>query len=297
MADISSITLPGGGTYNLKDKNAVPKYGMGKNLLDNAYFVGGGSQLGDGVFPINQRGQTSYGQGNSIDRWIFNAYTYGTLTLTADGITILKNNSSYAPGIQQNIKRDLDGKVVTFSLMDSNKNVTMLTSAPLDKTISGWQFNRAYGNFWFGVRYQNSLWNLSVTSNNITIAALKLEEGTESTISLALPDYLAELYKCQWYLKPIRGIFVATTAWNDGSVILLPSELYRTMRSVPTRADIISGGWQLVNPSNTSDTKSLSIDNSGSEPVFKISATWPTRTPVVCFSTNANATMLLSAEI
>ena len=26
-----------------------------RNLLDNAYFVGGGSQLGDGVFPINQR--------------------------------------------------------------------------------------------------------------------------------------------------------------------------------------------------------------------------------------------------
>ena len=50
MADISSITLPGGGTYDLKDKNAVPKYGMGKNLLDNWYFGN----------PVNQRRQSSY---------------------------------------------------------------------------------------------------------------------------------------------------------------------------------------------------------------------------------------------
>lgn len=33
----------------------VPVYGMGKNLLRNAYFVGGGSQQGGGQFPINQR--------------------------------------------------------------------------------------------------------------------------------------------------------------------------------------------------------------------------------------------------
>lgn len=31
-----------------------------RNLLDNWYFVGGGSQQGGGQFPINQRGETSY---------------------------------------------------------------------------------------------------------------------------------------------------------------------------------------------------------------------------------------------
>lgn len=41
------------------------------NLLDNWYFVGGGSQQGGGQFPINQRGQTRYTGGNiyGIDRW------------------------------------------------------------------------------------------------------------------------------------------------------------------------------------------------------------------------------------
>ena len=45
--------------------------GSNRNLLDNAYFVGGGSQLGDGVFPINQRGTTFYSlpYGNIFDRW------------------------------------------------------------------------------------------------------------------------------------------------------------------------------------------------------------------------------------
>lgn len=42
-----------------------------ENLLDNWYFVGGGSQQGGGQFPINQRGQTSYSgtNQNAIDRW------------------------------------------------------------------------------------------------------------------------------------------------------------------------------------------------------------------------------------
>lgn len=42
----------------------------GINLLDNWYFIGGGSQQGGGQLPINQRGQTSYtGASYMIDRW------------------------------------------------------------------------------------------------------------------------------------------------------------------------------------------------------------------------------------
>lgn len=41
------------------------------NLLDNWYFVGGGSQQGGGQFPVNSLGQTSYNASNiyTIDRW------------------------------------------------------------------------------------------------------------------------------------------------------------------------------------------------------------------------------------
>lgn len=65
----STNPVQSGGVYT-DVRTRVPVYGMGENLLVNAYFVGGGSQLGDGIFPINQRGQTSYsGTGYGIDRW------------------------------------------------------------------------------------------------------------------------------------------------------------------------------------------------------------------------------------
>ena len=66
-------------------------YNSNRNLLDNAYFVGGGSQLGDGIFPINQRGQSSY-TGNSIgmDRWRNTGN--GTTVLNADNVTFSNTN-------------------------------------------------------------------------------------------------------------------------------------------------------------------------------------------------------------
>ena len=65
-----------------------------RNLLDNWYFVGGGSQQGDGQFPINQRGQTSYTvlNGSCIDRWkLFNS---ATLAPEADAIALTGSNTS-----------------------------------------------------------------------------------------------------------------------------------------------------------------------------------------------------------
>ena len=69
------------------------------NLLDNAYFVGGGSQLGDGVFPINQRGLTSYtSAGFVFDRWFKSGGV--TATLDAGGLTIA-NSNGWPDGINQ----------------------------------------------------------------------------------------------------------------------------------------------------------------------------------------------------
>ena len=52
--------------------STTPVYGKGINMLDNWYFVGGGSQQGGHQLPINQRGQTTYTGSStfwSIDRW------------------------------------------------------------------------------------------------------------------------------------------------------------------------------------------------------------------------------------
>ena len=57
-----------------------------RNLLDNWYFVGGGSQQGGGQFPINQMGQTSYHEsGNIFDRFK-NVGSPANLALVPDGI-------------------------------------------------------------------------------------------------------------------------------------------------------------------------------------------------------------------
>ena len=56
--------------------------GVRPNLLDNAYFVGGGT--GWGVFPVNQTGKTSYGAGHAFDRWRLNG---GTCTLKPSGVS------------------------------------------------------------------------------------------------------------------------------------------------------------------------------------------------------------------
>ena len=195
-------------------KGAVVE-GINKNLLTNWYFVGGGSQLGYGIFPINQRGQTSYTGPNdafTIDRWLFNAKTDGILTVNSTSITIDKNTASQSPGIAQQFNAEIDGRYLTFSLLDSSGNLFTSTSpSPMDKTILGtWQFNTNFSSFWMGIRMNaNGLWQISVTSNSLAIVAIKVElgksqtlchnEGTSASPVWALnevPDYDYELYRC-----------------------------------------------------------------------------------------------------
>lgn len=90
--------------------------GSNRNLLDNAYFVGGGSQLGGETFPINQRGQTSYsGTGNTIDRWKCND-PVGVLSLSASGMSITVGTQFC--GYQQYLPMGalVEGETYTFSI-------------------------------------------------------------------------------------------------------------------------------------------------------------------------------------
>lgn len=60
-----------------------------RNCLINGYFVGGGSQKGHGIFPVNQRGQTRYDGGLSIDGCTTSTtVSSGTIELTDNGITL-----------------------------------------------------------------------------------------------------------------------------------------------------------------------------------------------------------------
>ncbi|MBE5055293.1 hypothetical protein INF37_04680 [Pseudoflavonifractor sp. DSM 107456] len=67
--------------------------GVRPTLLRNGFFVGGGSQKGSGIFPINQRGKLSYADGYTIDGWKLNS---GTLTVKDDCIELEAPSGNFA---------------------------------------------------------------------------------------------------------------------------------------------------------------------------------------------------------
>lgn len=202
MADISSITLPGGGTYDLKDKNAVPKYGKGKNLLNNSYFVGGGT--GRGIFPVNQRGQSSYtGLVYGIDRW-YSLTTGGILTIGADYITL--QAATYNFNWRQTLSRKVPiGSAVTITILKGDGSFvsgsgTLSSSTSFVQVALTSGYIRAY--------YDYVQITTGANSSN-TIKAVWLELGTEQTfyhnegttenpvwVLNEIPDYEYELYRC-----------------------------------------------------------------------------------------------------
>ena len=171
--------------------DATDVYNSNDNLLDNAYFVGGGSQLGDGIFPINQRGQTSYSAyTNSIDRW----YAAAAMTVAADGIScgvIVQK----LPHVE-----NLNGKTLTFSALLADG--TMLSGYAVFNSASDTYFYRDAGASEF-LMYNTYFGGFEVATAD-KIAAVKLELGTVSTLANDVPpDFGEELEKCKRYLQRV----------------------------------------------------------------------------------------------
>lgn len=163
--------------------------GSNRNLLDNAYFVGGGSQLGDGVFPINQRGQTQYtGGGTQLDRWHGWAGT-DTLVLTANGLQYTSPSSN---GIFQYFPVFPTTQTVTFSVK-VNGTITSITLA--EGTIHA---EEDFSGYKLTVDRNDKCVGIFSLNETILLQAAKLEVGTVSTLANdAPPDYGAALAKCQ----------------------------------------------------------------------------------------------------
>ena len=152
-------------------------YQSNDNLLDNAYFVGGGSQLGDGVFPINQRGLTSYTGGAGIDRWSSDS----TITLTASGITI-SANAIYQNQSKAFFDRIL-GKTVTYSILTTSGEIKSATiqfpsSYPASVTVQE-IFNDGASGIGYALFPAGNGQVIRIIG--APVAAAKLELGTVST--------------------------------------------------------------------------------------------------------------------
>lgn len=191
------------------------------NLLDNAYFIGGGSQGNHGKFPINQRGQTSYnGAGYTIDRW-HNASNAGAVTLSSDGILLVSSNGNWANLNQYPANpTGLFGKLVTLSALGSNGELVEATGTIPTSFPSQEETVLSAGALTDGplimIRMDATKIHFRISTNvtNLTtkVVAMKLELGSGQTlvhqengswVLNEIPSYWQELEKCQHYLYPV----------------------------------------------------------------------------------------------
>lgn len=188
------------------------------NLLDNWYFVGGGSQLGYGTFPINQRGQTSYQTiGYSFDRWyINNAFT---MELQSGGLRL---SSTSVATIQQTMSAvSLRDKKLTASALCSSLTGSFHVNIRINGTVkfvSADITSAGITSISFNVPEDANTITFEPrldASTSVVITAAKLELGSTQTLAHQegstwvlneVPDYATELAKCQAYLLPISAL-------------------------------------------------------------------------------------------
>ena len=215
-----------------------------QNLLDNWYFVGGGSQQGGGQFPINQRGETSYTSLNqqiyTVDRWFSTAS--GSFSVTSQGLSLVGNCALFQ---RLEPSRIPDDAHITFSVLWDDGELTVCsgtkyeqgTKAESDRTIS-------FG--YDSVTYSGIIWVYiaSTTTSTKTIVAAKLELGSHQTLARQdadgnwvlldpPPNFQQESLKCKYYAN--IGTFVSGPPYYinaDQIHFIVPAPPHRAI--VPT---------------------------------------------------------------
>ena len=200
----------------LLDKAAGGGTAPRRNILDNWYFVGGGSQQGGGQFPINQRAITSVNASNNlIDRWRIYRYVSGSATLTPNGIN-LSGDFDFGESIESARLPNIPNLPVTISALFSDGSFVSTTSilsnngdsefitVPISSNAS-----LDYTRNW---QSDIDLFAFSLKSNaSIIPIAAKLELGSSQTLAykdeggnwqlFETPDYAEDLSKCQRYFQ------------------------------------------------------------------------------------------------
>ena len=226
-----------------------------RNLLDNWYFVGGGSQLDNGVLPINQRGQTIYTSGYGIDRWTISSSPL-QLTATTSGIELRRVKEQYSPYFAQYLSQKATAGVYTVSLLykaslaggdsvgiyakntDTTIAVGTIDSSKTDWTLATFTFTAT--DYFDAFRIQFYLDSTHV-DDAIELAAIKLERGSYQTLAHEIngewvlneiPDYGEELAKCQRYLQLIPASADYMTPFGYG--LAMSTTEYRITIPLPT---------------------------------------------------------------
>lgn len=242
---------------------AIAAAGRGVNLLDNWYFVGGGSQQGGGQFPINQRGQTGYDGDYGIDRWYADSYV--TAALVGDGISLSRatGHSENYRGIYQTTERIFTaGQQLTLSMLCTGSNdgqarftITQNGTAIYERYPNITAGEMGLGTGTFTVPGDGPI-TVGLRLGDVTtlkIHAAKLELGDRQTLARQesgawvlndpAPNFAQELAKCQRYLLVCRypnyrivanGYAVEATSFRG----IIPTPV--TMRAAPTITKTVS---------------------------------------------------------
>lgn len=204
------------------------------NLLDNAWFAGGG---GLGVLPINQRGRTTYSsEGYAIDRWALwnNA---GTLTFSTGYMTFAAGGANAY--LQQKLETPIEG-TYTLSAIVSGTGQCRLYFADANFTTLASQTYSISGETIISLVFRTEDTpiggiRLRVDANNsVNWIVAKLEAEDLSTIDNEVaPNYTLELLKCQRYYH----IYGTQAARPSNQYDCVPH-----MYSAPTQGTVTIGG-------------------------------------------------------
>lgn len=214
-----TVPVSNGGTGSTTPQTALVNLGAASNpnLLDNWYFVGGGTY---GNLPINQRGVsgTISSTGYFIDRWNLTA---GSVEITSAGLV-------------------LNGTI--SQILETAPNVSNFTATALTTTGI------------IEAQYDSESKTFSITSTGQTFIAAKLEIGEIQTIAYQNsesewvlnsppPNYQQELAKCQYYYRVITNtssVIGAGYKYNTNQFIIKPIGT-APMRVNPTIVDNSTG--------------------------------------------------------
>lgn len=277
----STRIVRSGGIYNALQLKINP------NLIDNWYFVGGGSQLAAGKWPINHRGQTIYqGAVWGIDRWLCNG-TYSKMQLASDGLIVsgIPNEGEPQAGYVQQLVdwEPLKGKQVTFSVLYkydgalalATKTGTVPTAPPAESytsvaVVTNLVTNGAGCGFYVHANGYAYAQVGAAAGSTLKVIAVKLELGNQQTLAqqtnnvwsqIDAPDYDEQLLKCYTNKASAKtGTSKENTAYRDvvtGTITAAGNPLFRCYQEDGT-------AYQLV--FNTSNNRlSMQMSSNGGE--------------------------------
>lgn len=247
--------------------------GINPNILDNWYWIGGGSQTsGKDTLPINQRGNTTYSvAGYTIDRW---RSTGSDLTVTiSSGYVQLKNTGTADRYFEQRFPMNQPWpfyKYVTGSILFDNGTLLTGTVYPNSNTQTSTAQNWTFFNDpWCYIEISPSgsnYWQFNIRvrpGETYKIRAVKLEIGKQQTLAyynesasawqtMEIPSFDEQLIKCLYYYQTYPNYFTQgyLTSTNTQYVMSLyldaPIHKNATMTAGTVTARKANGGFSSV---------------------------------------------------